>query len=142
MTSPDNGRLDKGLPRARGGQPDNENSLRHGLRSSSLPKSCRHIRHRTDRLRRELENTIVKLRGSVSLRDASLVQSACRWEAHSLLAAKFLREEFATLSAADKMAFSREVATATESRDRCIDKLKLDALPRPPWLQPEGGEAC
>ncbi|RMF22769.1 MAG: hypothetical protein D6760_06770, partial [Deltaproteobacteria bacterium] len=66
--------------------------------------------------------------------DAALIQSAVRHERRARLAEQWLRREWELLSTADKLAILREASAATDSRDKCIERL---ALPRPketdPW---------
>lgn len=121
--------------RKRGGQPCNRNGLRHGLKAGKLPKDALHVEITTNRLRRQLEDAVLAARGAVSLTDASLIQSAVRWERHSALANRWLRMKSAELRPTELMAFSREVARASSERDKAIALLRLDLEPEAaPWV--------
>lgn len=111
----------------RSGPPmDNRNNLRHGLKAGKLPKAARYVEHQLNRLRRELEDRVLALRGEVSLVDAAAIVSAIRWERHGALCNRWLRLEEENLKPLDRLQFSREVARASTERDRSIKLLRLD----------------
>ena len=72
-----------------------------------------------------LETAVMDRKGEISLFDAGLVQTAMRWERHALLAQRWLKKEAANMTHSDRLAFSREVARASESRDRALKELGL-----------------
>ena len=100
-------------------------SARHGLRGSSLPKGCGHIRRAINVFRRALEAAVFEDRGEVSITDAALINSAYRWEKHSQLCQRWLFLESEKLSDADRLSYSRDVARASCERDKAIAQLKL-----------------
>jgi hypothetical protein len=112
---------------SKGGAPLGDiNSQRHGLRGSKLPKQCRYVERRLNRLRDEQETAVLAVKGEMSLLDAAAITSAVKWERHGLLAAHWLRHEADRLSAADRLRFSEAVAKASDNRDRNIRLLALD----------------
>jgi len=111
----------------KGGAPKrNRNAIRHGLTTGQLPKGCGWVATITNQLRKALEDAVAVSKGEVSLYDASLINSATRWERHAMLAQRWLRVEKG-LTIDQKLTFSREVARASSERDRCLKELKLDA---------------
>ncbi len=73
-------------------------------------------------------------RGEVALSDASLINSAYRWERHAQLAQRWMLKDSANMSAADRLNYSREVARASTERDKCIAAMKLPvAADADPW---------
>lgn len=109
----------------RGAQAGNGNALRHGLRSAKLPAGCKKIEAGAIRLRLDLESEVFECRGSVGVRDAGLIQSALRHERRACLAERWLRTEADTLSITDRLALLREISNATDSRDKCIERLGI-----------------
>ena len=65
-------------------------------------------------------------KGEVSLTDAGIIQSAMRWERHAALSQRFLTVEHATLKPDQLLQFSREIAKASDERDKAIQSLGLD----------------
>ena len=116
-----------------GGQPGNNNSVRHGLLSGKLPPKLAYVEKRTNALRRQLEALVEAKRGDISIVDAAAINSICKWERHACLALHWLRTEEETLSASDRLKFSEAIAKASDARDRSIAKLKLDDEPQSPW---------
>jgi hypothetical protein len=133
-----------------GAQYGNTSAQRHGLRSSRLPKGCGSIANSTGELRANLEAELLK-RGPITTYQAALVQSCVRHETRAQLLARWLRlaeepethaesqtpktsdgSETSTLTkrqglgVLDKAALLRDISAATDSRDKCIEKLKLD----------------
>lgn len=121
-------RFGKGQPahycgkKGRSGPPlGNTNNLRHGLTSANLPKRLRYVYHRMCALRRTLEAAVIATKGQVSLGDAALIQTACRWErAAQLHEARYRREPDKYTDSPDK------AAKASESRDHAVERLRLD----------------
>lgn len=114
----------------RGGAPiGNANRMRHGLRGSGLPAGCGHIRKAVNDFRRQLEDAILEARGEITLVDAANVSTAFRWEKHAQLAQRWLRLEAESMSPADRLAYSRDVARASAERDKAIAALGLPERP-------------
>ncbi len=109
------------------GPAGNKNAVTHGLRMelNELPADCSRIRRERYKMRRVLEDTILERDGTISPYQASTIQTAIRWSTHSALAARWLRIE-PDLTIEQKLALSRDVARASESRDRCLKLLGLD----------------
>lgn len=116
-------------PSKAGAKVGNVNAQRHGLRSAELPKGCRYIERTADRLRLDLESEVCGRHGSIGTYRAALIQSACRHEKRASLCERWLRladgngEKLSTL---DRASLLREVSNATDSRDKCIERLGLD----------------
>lgn len=115
--------------RHKGGQPGNTNALRHGLKSGSLPKDAKYIQHQINKLRRILEAAVLEVKGQITLTDASCILSAIQWEKHKALCHRWLRIEGDSMKPTDRLTFSREIARASNERDRCIRELDLDRDP-------------
>lgn len=94
--------------------------------TGKLPKGAQYIEHRVNGLRRQLEKHVLALRGEVTLTDAAHINSAIKWERHSALALRWLRHEEANMSDSDRLKYSREIADASDKRDRAIRHLNLD----------------
>src|SRR5580704_6418392 len=109
----------------------NANAMRHGLRSIRLPGRCRYLELATFRIRRELEDACLSKFGEVSVRSAAFIQSICRHEVRSSLAARWLRLEGEKLPIEQRLALLREIGRATTERDKSIDALKLEPEPKP-----------
>ncbi len=119
-----------------GGAPiGNVNRTRHGLRGAGLPKGCHHIQRATCQFRRQLETEVLTARGEVTLTDAAFVNTAFRAERHAQLAQRWLALEAESMSPADRLNYSREVARASSERDKAIAALNLPKRPSAdPWL--------
>jgi hypothetical protein len=151
-------------PKSVGGQPGNQNAAGHGAPPGnrnrtlmgvrgwaaigSYPKGCSHVRRLVGRMRVELEDAVCEQHGSIGVYQAALVQSACRHEGRALLLTRWLRTETdgsrkcsadatdkpAGLTVAEKLGILKEIGNATDSRDRCLKLLGLDAAKdRNPW---------
>lgn len=100
---------------------------RHGLTvGSKLPAGAGYVARTTGQFRAALESAVAAAKGEITLIDAASIQSAVRWERHALLCQRWLVKEAATLSASDRLAFSREIARASSERDKCLDRLCID----------------
>lgn len=110
----------------------NMNALRHGLKAGKLPSRLQYIEHRINFFRRHLEETVMAIKGEVSITDAASINSAAKWERHGVLAGHWLRTEADKLSASDRLRFSEAIAKASDNRDKNIRALELD-VERNPW---------
>lgn len=115
-----------GKPGRSGPPVGNSNALRHGLRSGKLSPDCQYIEHQTNRLRRELEDAVVSVRGEVSLTAAGIIQTAVKWQTHSALCLRWLRLEGDKLKPEQKLKFSESAVRASDNRDKAIKNLDLD----------------
>lgn len=117
----------KPMPK-RGGQHGNHNAMKAGLRSANvdnLPVGCSWIKTLVSEIRRVLEDAISERDGMVNDYQRCIIQTACRWEQHSLLAQRWLRENYAKLDHSERLAYSREIAKASAERDKCLKELEL-----------------
>jgi hypothetical protein len=105
---------------------NNCNNFRHGLEGNNLPEHLTYLKKKLDRFRRIVENAVIKLRGEISLSDASFIDAAYKWEKHSRLAARWLTENYDTLAPVDRITFSREMARAVDLRNKAIAELRLN----------------
>jgi len=117
--TPNNGKNPKRNPNLRG-------HLRHGLKAGQLPDGCKYVELRLNKFRRYVEDCVIAAKGEVSLTDAAYIQSAMRWERHGVLAQRWLKQNFDKMTHADKLRFSREIADASDKRDKAIRNLNLD----------------
>lgn len=116
------------------GQSGNTNAQRHGchgyLTLGRLPKGASYIRRLAGQFRKAIEAAVVDRHGELTLYHAALVQSATRHEIRSLLLTRWMRsDECNTLG--ERMTIIREVTSATEARDRCLEKLGLAGSAKP-----------
>ena len=102
------------------------NALRHGLRTGKLPSGCSYIRKQLTAVQREIEDAILAVRGEIDLTAAALIQTAVRWERHALLAGRWLSREAASMSHADRLSYSREIARASTERDKILGELGIN----------------
>lgn len=105
------------------------NNLRHGLRSlaiGNVPKGSTWIKSLVSQFRRLLERTVLDQHGVLDVYRRCLIQSACRWEQHGLLAQRWSRTSFESLTHDQRLATSREIARASSERDKCLRELGLD----------------
>jgi hypothetical protein len=101
------------------------NAMRHGLKSSALPKGCWRIEARLNALRRTLEDHTYDTHGEVGLLHALAISTAVRWERHAALSARWLRLQGENMSDGDRLAYSRDVARASSERDKAVASLNL-----------------
>lgn len=132
--------------RSKGGAPiGNTNRLMHGLHSHRLVlgkltrrklagetdaerqsrRSLAKVEQQAAQFRAALEQAVTEVHGSISLTMACLVNTAARWERHAMLALRWLRERHDALDDAQRLAYSKSIAEASERRDRAITNLKL-----------------
>jgi hypothetical protein len=112
--------------------------MRHGLTAGALPKGCGYVARMVSLFRSDIETAILRSHGlasieAIGLFEAALINTAVRWERHALLCQRWLRREVATMTQSERLAYSREVATASASRDRCLERLGLSIANRDAW---------
>ncbi len=118
-----------------GAQANNRNSLRHGMYGTGkLPKELRFIENRLNGFRRLVEDTVLAEKGVINLTDASLINTAMKWERHAALAQRWLTVNYKKLKPQELLNFSREVARGSMERDKCILALSLGTKVDKPWL--------
>ena len=112
----------------------NRASLKHGtygfLAIGSLPKGASYIRRMTGEFQRSLERCVCEQYGEVSVIHAMLCQSAARHEGIAQLSQRWLRDRVEAMSDADRLAYLRQIGTASDARDRCVKSLGLRSRPR------------
>lgn len=121
--------------RTGGGQPANANATTHGLRSrqpltrltlGTLPKSMRRVEIEARDFRAALEAAVIDRHGEIDLPKAGLIATAAAWQRHSALCVRWLREHEAKMTHAERLSYSREIATASANRDKAVVALKLE----------------
>lgn len=130
------GAVSEGAPSKGGAPRGNANRLSHGLYGQSyqlvlgkLPKSLGRVEDDAYAFRSAVEAAVVERHGEISLTNACLVATASRWERHGLLALRWLRERHDALDDAQRLAYSKAIAEASERRDKAIERLALDTDP-------------
>lgn len=122
----------------RGGAPrGNANRTKSGKRAwcavKRLPKSSGLIRQQLYAERDEIEAAVCRQHGEISLFHAALVQSALRHSGRAQLLERWLRIE-ADLPLNERLAVLREIGSASDSRDKCLQRLGLDQTQHSdPW---------
>lgn len=106
--------------------PTKRDQIRHGLKSGKLPAECKYIENRLNAFRRQVEEIVVQIKGEITLTDAAYIQTALRWERHSALCLRYLTKNEKTLRPIEWLSFNRDIAAASEKRDKAIAALKLD----------------
>jgi hypothetical protein len=117
-----------------GAPKENRNAMRHGLRAGQLPKGAKFIEHRMNAMRRQLEDAVIAAKSEISLQDAANIQTCIKWERHGALAQLWLRKKSSELKPNELLNFSREIADASDKRDKAIERLKLDTKSKAFWL--------
>lgn len=115
--------------RPRGGAPfGNRNSKTlHGLRATRLPPGCNYLEGQLSAFRRYVRDELESRHGGqTSIYQEALLQSALRHEQRALLAARWLRKEGGDLKLEQRLQLLATISAATDSRDKCLDKLGLD----------------
>jgi len=105
----------------------NKNAFRHGLKAiGMLPKDCEWVHRRLVAFRGVLEDEVTATHGRIGLVHGAIIQTTLRWEMVAVLAQRWLREANDTLSPTEKLAFARQIAMASDSRDRALGRLDLN----------------
>lgn len=113
------------IPRKRGAPKGNNNGVRHGLKSGKLPPDARFIEIRCNLFRRGVEKAVLDAKGDIDLCDAAHINSACRWEKHACLCHRWLTQQWKKLKPDDLVTFSREIARASDNRDKALREIGL-----------------
>ncbi len=117
----------------------NSNALKTGLSAGKLPPGCAYIKRMAAQLQRTLEAEVLDAVGEIGVYHAATIQSAVRWEKHALLSQRWLRQAQESLTPAERLSFSREVARASSERDKCLDRLGLGhGSAQAPYRAPDG----
>ena len=105
----------------------------HRLALGKLPASLARCERAANAFRRALEEAVELARGRIDFADALAINTAARWERHSALALRWLREHGERMDDAQRLAYSREIARASSERDKAVASLKLGAAARTIW---------
>jgi len=119
----------------------NRNALKHGFSTGRLPPGAGYITTLTNRLKATLTAAVLdQRRGSetvgpvdLTIAESARITTAVRWERVSLLAAYYLRHHHADLSPTERLQHVREIAAASERRDKSIAALDLETTPTDAW---------
>lgn len=107
----------------------NTNGLTHGVRSylaiGRLPKGASYIRRLVGGMQRQLEASVRDKYGELTVLHAAYIQSAVRHEVRAQLLTRWQREGEG-LSLAERITLAKEIGAASDSRDKCLDKLGLE----------------
>ncbi len=130
----------------RGGQAGNANALRHGLRAvrlnlGSMPAKLKRVERSVNEFRRLIEAATIDAHGEIGVLQAAYIQSACRHETASQLAARWLRLNGDSLDPNQRLAYIKAAADASTNRDKCLERLKLDVKAGDLWGELYGPEA-
>jgi hypothetical protein len=127
----------QGEPRAKrtpGGQRGNRNAMRFGFRSPRSP--ARYIDGSCDQLRRSLEDAVCSVGGSVSIREADIINAAARHEAAAQKVYAALRSpQGQALSIPEQCRLLVDASNLTDRRVKAIGLLSLDHSLMP-WQLP------
>jgi len=105
----------------------------HRLALGKLPASLARCERAANAFRRALEEAVELAHGRIDFAAALAINTAARWERHSALALRWLREHGERMDDAQRLSYSREVARASSERDRAVASLKLGAAARNIW---------
>jgi hypothetical protein len=121
-----------------GAQSGNRSNYRHGLRSPRSPEGATYLDVASDQLRRNLEDLMIRTKGSIGFADALRINSLCRHEQSAQKLFAFLRSQAGeALSIPEKCRLLVDASNLTDRRDRAARDLNLDADPQfKPWLIP------
>jgi hypothetical protein len=110
-------------------------AIRHGLRIAKGNPSWRNIEDDALALRTALRQSVTEAHTELTLLAEALIQSATRHERRAALAERWLRINGDNLELADRLALLAAISAATDSRDKAIRALGLDAAPQSadPW---------
>jgi len=124
-----------GGKKGRSGPPrGNDNAARHYLRAGKLPPHLQYAEHRSNSLRRHLEEAVAKVKGEVSMIDAAAINSAVKWERHGILVQHYIRHKEEELTVDQLVRFSAEIAKASDNRDKNLRTLGLDVETKPFYI--------
>lgn len=97
-----------------------------GLTLGRLPKGNAWIMRVAQRFANALMDAVIESGGRLDVYTLALIQTAVKWERHSMMAQKWLREHIDKMNPDTRLAYSREIARASAERDRTLRQLGLD----------------
>ena len=83
--------------------------------------------------RRGLEALVMAAKGEVNATDAHLIDEAAAAEVHASVCRWLLRTRLEKMSVSDVARCSEQIVKAKASRNRAVERLKIDAPPPNPW---------
>ncbi len=98
---------------------------RCGLTLGSCGKVAEQARRSVGVFRKVLEQSVLQVRGVISIPDVLSINTAARWELHAQMATAFMRRDEEKLSATERLAHSSAIANAATQRDKAVDRLRL-----------------
>lgn len=109
----------------------NMNAARNGtgltrLTLGELPQTMRRQLQAARKYRRSLEALVVESKGEIKAIDAHLIDEAASAEIHASVCRWLLRTRLETMSVSDITKCSEQIMKAKNSRNRAIERLKLD----------------
>jgi hypothetical protein len=117
-------------PKGIGGAPKgNGNARRHGLRGRNLLPEEKYIENAARAFQHSTEDAVIVRFGEVGLYHAAVIQSAVRHEIRAKLIGRWLnvaKEQGEKLSLLDQANLLKQLSDASDSRDRCLEKLGLN----------------
>jgi hypothetical protein len=99
------------------------------MKVGELPKNLLRQKRYVCAYRRDLEAATMERHGEVSVWHAHLIDAACGAEVHAAVCLWLLRERFDKMTDSDRLACSRELTKAKETRNRAVKQLKLHVVP-------------
>ena len=110
-----------------GGQPGNRSNLRHALTTGKLPFKGGHTINRyRNAFRLALEDELLRQRREIGVAEAATIAAAVTWYTHAMKARRWLGEEFENMTLDQRLAFSREEATAMAKVSRLLKTIGIE----------------
>ncbi|MDZ4688508.1 MAG: hypothetical protein SH850_25825 [Planctomycetaceae bacterium] len=95
------------------------------LTLGSVPSGASYVGKLLHRFRRDVEAAVLERNGLLTLLDQAAINTALRWERHALLSQRWLCKHAETMNHDQRLAYSREIARASDHRDRALRELGL-----------------
>jgi len=112
-----------------GGQPGNRAGVIHGCKCLTLgrtPKGSGWVKSLVSQFRRAVTLATLERAGDLGLYHHAVIQTCCRNEQGALLAQRFLRLSWDTLTPDQRLSWLTAIAKLSEARDRGLRGLGLD----------------
>ncbi len=107
---------------------------RRRLVVGELPPKMIAVKREGRKYRRELEQAVIDAHGEISVTQSHLIDTATAATIHAGICRWILRNKVESMSAAEIMTASKNIASAKADRDRAVKQLDLDKPPQAPWL--------
>ena len=112
-----------------GAPKENLNGAKHYLSAGGWPADATHDRRLVAKFGRVLRDEVLAAGGKLDIMTGATIQTVLRWERHARLAARWLRREGEKMEPAERLHFSKEVAMASERRDKAMRLLRIGEKP-------------